>query len=212
MNIGIIGSGNIGAPLGRLWARAGHHVLFASRHPERLAGLVAKAGPTARAGSVDEAADFGEVILEAIPFGDIPELPVDRLRGKAVLSAANYYPHRDGQIDLGGLTQSEWVARQLPGARLVKAFNMMQARVMEALADGGNREGLAIFLAGDDADANRLAASLIREAGFTPIEVGPLRSGALFQTDGPLYNTQFTPEEARAALERAAKLPGPRTS
>jgi predicted dinucleotide-binding enzyme len=212
MNIGIIGSGNIGAPLGRLWAKAGHRVLFASRHPERLASLVERAGPTALAGSAREAAEFGEVILEAVPFGNIPELPADLLSGKPVLSAANYYPERDGEIDLGGLTQSEWIARQLPGARLVKAFNMMQAKVMEALANGGGQPGLAIFFAGDDDEANRIAASLIAEARFTPIELGSLRSGALFQTDGPLYNTQFTAEEARAALDRAVKQQGPRSA
>lgn len=203
MKIGIIGSGNIGAPLGRLWARAGHEVLFSSRHPEQLTDLARKAGPNARAGSAEDAADFGDVIMEAVPFGKIPELPVERLRGKVVLSAANYYPERDGKIDLGRLTQSEWVARNIPGAMLVKAFNMMQARVMEALADGGGRPGLAIFFAGDDPDARRVAAGLISDARFTPVEVGSLPEGALFQTDGPLYNTQFTPDEAGEALAKA---------
>ncbi len=208
MKIGIIGSGNIGAPLGRLWASAGHEVLFSSRHPERLSALVTRAGHGARAGSVDEAAQFGEVILEAVPFGKVGELPVEKLRGKTVLSAANYYPERDGRIDLGRRTQSEWVAAQLPGARLVKAFNMMQARVMEALADGGDRTGLAIFIAGDEAGAKHTASALIRDAKFTPVDVGALRDGKLFQTDGPLYNTQFTPEEAREALERARSQAG----
>lgn len=203
MKIGIIGSGNIGAALGRLWARAGHEVLFSSRHPEQLTGLVSKAGPNARAGSAVEAADFGDVIMEAVPFGKIPELPADRLRGKVVLSASNYYPERDGNIDLGGLTQSEWVARHVPGATLVKAFNMMQARVMQALADGDGRPGLAIYFAGDDPEARRVAAGLISDARFTPVEVGSLQDGALFQTDGPLYNTQFTPDEAREALAKA---------
>lgn len=203
MRIGIIGSGNIGAPLGRLWAAAGHQVLFSSRHPERLRELAARAGVNAGVGSAEEAADFGEVILEAVPFGRMSELPAAKLTGKPVLSAANYYPGRDGRIDLRGLTQSEFAASLLPGARLVKAFNMMQAGVMEALADGTGRPGLAIFIAGDDEDAKRIAAGLVADAQFTPIDVGPLRAGALFQTDGPLYNTQFTQEEARKALQRA---------
>lgn len=203
MNIGIIGSGNIGAPLGRLWARAGHHVVFSSRHPELLGGLAAQAGPNARAASVEEAADFGDVLLEAIPFGKVPELPADRMRGKVVLSAANYYPGRDGRIGLGTLTQAEYIAQHLPGARLVRAFNMMQARVMEALADGHGTPGLAIFIAGDDAEAKSVASVLVMDAKFTSVDVGDLRDSALFQTDGPLYNTQFTPAEARAALDRA---------
>jgi predicted dinucleotide-binding enzyme len=203
MKIGILGSGNIGGALGRLWAAAGHEVFFASRHPERLVTLVRQAGPRARAGCPEEAADFGEVLLEAVPFGHVGHLPVERMKGKIVLSAANYYPSRDGDIDLGGLTQSEWVASRLPGTRLVKAFNMMRAGVMEQLADGAGRPGLAIFIAGDDVDAKRVAATLVSDAKFTPIDVGPLRSGVLFQTNGPLYDTQLQPEQARKAVAEA---------
>ncbi len=202
MKIGIIGAGNIGGSLGRLWAAAGHSVVYASRHPERLDTLVKAAGPNASAGSPRDAAGFGEVVLEAVPFGKIPELPARALAGKVVLSAANYYPSRDGRIDLKGLTQSQWIAQQLPDARVVRAFNMMQAVVMEALADGRGREGLSIFYAGDDAEAKRVAAALIADAKFTPIDAGALQDAVLFETEGPLYNTQFSAPEGRAALDR----------
>ena len=117
MKIGIIGSGFIGAPLGRLWTAAGHEVMFSSRHPEKLQDLATKAGASAQTGTIDEAAEFGEVIMEAIPFKSIPDLPADKFMGKLVLSAANYYPSRDGQINLGGMTQSQWVASHLPELR-----------------------------------------------------------------------------------------------
>jgi predicted dinucleotide-binding enzyme len=203
MKIGILGSGNIGGALGRLWAAAGHQVFFSSRHPERLTGLLQKAGPDARAGCPEEAADFGEVILEAVPFGHVSNLPVEHMTNKVVLSAANYYPSRDGQIDLGGRTESEWVASRLPGTRLVKAFNMMRAAVMEELADGRGRPGLAIFIASDDEEAKHIASGLVSDARFTPVDVGPLRSGALFQTNAPLYDTQMDPEQARKAVQEA---------
>lgn len=203
MKIGILGSGNIGGALGRLWAAAGHQVFFSSRHPERLGGLVQKAGPNAHAGCPEDAAAFGEVLLEAVPFGHVGNLPLEHMKGKVVLTAANYYPSRDGQIDLGGKTESEWVASRMPGVRLVKAFNMMRAGVMEELADGGGRPGLAIFIAGDDGEAKRVASVLVTDARFTPIDVGPLRSGALFQTNAPLYDTQMDPESARKAVEEA---------
>ncbi len=201
MNIGIIGSGNIGGALGRLWATAGHTVCFGSRHPDRLDELVRQAGDNARAGTNEEAAEFGEVILEAIPFHAIPQLPAEKLAGKVVLSAANYYPSRDGEIDLGGQTQSEWVASHLPGARLVKAFNMMQAGVMEQLADGAGTPGLTIFIAGDDDEAKQMAQRLVEDVKFTPIDVGSLADSHVFQaTDAPLYDVQLSPEEARQRL------------
>ncbi len=204
MKIGIIGSGNIGAALGRLWALAGHQVLFGSRDPDRLSGLVQRingAGGDARAGSPAAAAAFGEAVLEAIPFAALPGLPAAELAGKPLLSAANYYPGRDGEIDLGGLSHSEWAARRLPGVRVVKAFNMMQASVMEALADGAGPRGLAVLLAGDDADAKALAATLVRDARFEPVDAGSLAAGRFFQSpDAPLYDVQIPPSEALAKL------------
>lgn len=201
MKIGIIGSGSIGAPLGRLWTAAGHEVMFSSRHPEKLKDLAIKAGASARTGTIDEAAEFGDVLMESIPFKSIPDLPADKFTGKVVLSAANYYPSRDGQIDLGGMTQSEWVASHLPGAKLVKAFNMMRAGVIEALAEGNGTPGLAILIAGDYEDAKAVAEQLIRDAKFEPVDVGSLADSSVFQaTNAPLYDVRISPEAARQQL------------
>ena len=203
MKIGIIGSGLIGAPLGRLWTAVGHEVMFSSRHPETLKDLAAIAGKGARIGTIDEAAEFGDVILEAIPFKSIPDLPADKFVGKLVLSAANYYPARDGQIDLGGMTQSEWVASHLPGAKVVKAFNMMRADVIEALADGNGTPSLAILIAGDHENAKAMAGQLIRDAKFEPVDVGSLADSAVFQApDAPLYNVRLSPKAARQQLAK----------
>jgi predicted dinucleotide-binding enzyme len=124
MNIGIIGSGNIGANAARLFAKAGHQVAIAnSRGPETLEGVVEKIGPNVRATTVEEAATFGELAMEAIPFGRYEELPREALSGRIVVSASNHYPGRDGALDLGGLAQTEALARHLSGSRVVKAFN-----------------------------------------------------------------------------------------
>ena len=99
MNIGIIGSGNIGATTARLFAGAGHQVTIAnSRGPESLADMVSDLGPNARAGTVEDAARTGDVILIAIPLHAYPDLPVEAFAGKIVIDANNYYPQRDGQI------------------------------------------------------------------------------------------------------------------
>ena len=81
MKIGIIGSGDIGGSLGRLWAQAGHEVFFSSRHPEQLSGLVEQAGKCAQVGTAEEAIAFADIILEAIPFSATMSLPADALAG-----------------------------------------------------------------------------------------------------------------------------------
>ncbi len=201
MRIGIIGSGNIGSSLGRLWAAAGHDVLFASRNPAKLTALVEKAGPNATAGTIEEAAAFGDVIMEAIPFLSIPDLPAATLAGKIVLSASNYYPSRDGDIDLGGKTHSQWVASHLPGAKLVKAFNMMRAGEIEQRASGVASPALAVLLATDHEDARKTAEQLVRDAKFEPVFVGTLADSAVFlATSAPLYDVRISAEEARSRL------------
>src|SRR5918995_4075524 len=138
MNIGIIGSGNIGATAARLFTEAGHKVAVSnSREPESLESIVEEIGPRARAMTVGEAAAFGEVVLVAMPLYAYETLPSEQLAGKVVVDAMNYYQGRDGQIDFDGLTSSELVARGLPGTRVVKAFSIMY---YETLATKGQPE------------------------------------------------------------------------
>ncbi|HZD38531.1 MAG TPA: NAD(P)-binding domain-containing protein, partial [Actinomycetes bacterium] len=99
MRIGIIGSGNIGSTTARLFVDAGHEVAIAnSRGPQTLTGLVGSLGERARAATAEQAAEFGEVVVVAIPFGRYRHLPADQLAGKIVADATNYYPARDGSI------------------------------------------------------------------------------------------------------------------
>lgn len=203
MKIGILGSGNIGGALGRLWTQAGHDVFFSSRHPERLNDLISQTGGSAKAGTQAEAIAFSDLLLEAIPYKFALQLPADDLGGKTLLSASNYYPSRDGEIDLQGLSHTELLARKLPRTKLVKVFNMMFAEEMAARADGNELPELAIFLAGDDAEARAVAAQLVRDAKFTPIDAGRLAHGRHFESDdAPLYAERFSPEEARSQLDR----------
>ena len=103
--IGIIGSGRIGSTIGTLWVKAGHPVLFSSRRPEELKELVDSLGPLAQAGTVADAAAFGDVVLLAVPYAAMPQLGRDlagALTGKVVMDATNYQKlaeaaHRPGQ-------------------------------------------------------------------------------------------------------------------
>jgi predicted dinucleotide-binding enzyme len=205
MRIGIIGSGRIGATVAKLLTRAGHDVEIAnSRGPETLGGVADDTG--ARPATVEDAAEFGTLVLVAIPLHAIGGLPADSFAGKVVLDANNYYPGRDGQIDRidsGETTSSELLAEHLRRARVVKAFNTMY---FETLATQGRpgaprEERLALFVAGDDAEAKRLVAGLIEEIGFAAVDTGPLgEGGRRQQPGGPLYNVTMTAPEAERAL------------
>lgn len=185
MNVGIIGAGNVGVTAAKLLAQAGHRVALSnSRGPDTLSKTVKELGPNVTAMTAEEAAAFGEVVLEAVPFGRYRDLPVDALAGKIVVSASNYDPERDGPIDFGGLTQSEFLARHLSRSRVVKGFNTI---FWEHLRDHGDHsEPLinrrTILIAGDDPEAKRVVTELIEGIGFTAVDVGTLAHSQRLET------------------------------
>lgn len=207
MRIGILGAGNIGATLAQLFVDVGHEVTISnSRGPDTLTELVRGLGSNAHAATVAEAAAFGDVVIEAIPFGRYADLLAAQLAGKIVVTASNYYPQRDGVIDLGGRAQSEFIAAHLPGTRVVKAFNTIWS---EHLKRQGNTtkpidERRVIFLAGDAADAKNVVADLITQIGFGPLDTGSLHHSTQQEPDTPIYNKDMTVAQARALLAQQA--------
>ena len=202
--IGVIGSGHIGGAVGSLWAKAGHPVLFSSRHPDELKEPVAGLGPLARAGTVAQAIEFGQALLVAIPYGALAELGQDyrqALEGKIVLDAGNAVAARDGAIAAAAERDGIGVTSQkaLPGTRLVRAFNSLSYAI---LAREANRAAprLAIPIAGDDAAALQVAAALVRHAGFEPVLVGTLADARRFQRGGPGYGQAVSAAELRRTL------------
>jgi predicted dinucleotide-binding enzyme len=205
--IGIIGAGHIGSTIGELWIKAGHPVLLSSRHPEELKDLVERLGPLAQAGSVDQAIGFGDVVFIAVPYGALPQIGKDygkSLAGKIVLEADNAVAARDGAIadeverDGIGVTSQKY----LPGARLVRAFNTLGSMIF---AREANRPAprLAVPIAGDDQEAVQVAAGLVRDAGFDPVEVGKLADARRFQRGGPGYGQDVSAAELKQKLSLA---------
>ena len=202
MRIGIVGSGRIGGTLARLFAEAGHEVAVSnSRGREAVAPVVGEIGGGVRAATVEEAVEFGEIVVLALPWRAIDGLPAGELfAGKIVVDATNPFGP-DGPIDLEPSTSSEEVARRMQGARLVKAFNTLNFRPLGS--EGGREEGerLAIFAAGDDAEAKAVVSRLVEEVGFAPVDTGSLAEGGRRQQPGsPLFNHPMTESVARAAL------------
>jgi len=181
MNIGTLGSGHVGGTLGERWAKSGHHVFFSSREPEKLAGLVKRAGATARAVSVEEAVQSAEVVAVTLPWGAAKSV-LERLdlKGKIVLDCMNpLLPDLSG-LELGTTTSAaEQVAEWARGAKVVKIFNNVGYNIMADPKFGNERA--AIFYCGDDAQAKDVARGLAAELGFDPVDSGPLTNARLLE-------------------------------
>jgi len=205
IKIGIIGSGKIGGTVGALWIKTGHAVLFSSRHPEELKPLVDGLGPLARAGTVRDALQYGDAIFVAVPYGAYPQIGKDyarEFRGKVVLDAGNAVPSRDGNIVEEARKNGIGVtsAKYLAGARIVRAFNTLNYRTLAREANRSD-DRLAIPIAGDDKDALSVASKLVRDAGFDPVIIGPLKSADYFARGAPLYGQEITAMEMQARLK-----------
>jgi predicted dinucleotide-binding enzyme len=203
MKIGVVGSGKLGGTVGGLFAKAGHQVLFSSRHPDELKGLVEGLGANARAGSVAEAVAFGEAILLAVPYAALPQVGRDNaagLKGKVVMDACNPIPGRDGDIVLEAVANGvgETSVKYLPGARLVRAFNSFGAR---SFASEAHRAGepIGVPIASDDPGAIKVAEKLVRDAGFEPVAV-PLARAREFAPPEALFRQALPVSELKARL------------
>jgi predicted dinucleotide-binding enzyme len=175
--VGIIGAGRLGQAMARTALRAGRRVVIANSHgPESLASAVSALGDGVSAGTVDEAASAGIVVV-AVPWDRVPEA-VQGLdwNGQVVIDATNDW----GADDLQGRTSSEIVADLVAGARLVKAANTLGADVLgsDPHEAGGGR---VIFISGDDADAKAEVVALFQDAGFAAIDLGDLATGGAMQ-------------------------------
>jgi hypothetical protein len=203
VKIGILGAGMIGGTLATLWTRAGHEVRVSSRRPEALTPPEGVAADT-----LEGAAAFGEVVLLAVPFAapaTFSEPLKAALRGKVVLDADNPIPSRDGElaraVAAGGGGSGAWTAAQLPGARVVKAFNTVYFKTMAQ--SSGIADPVAVPLAGDDAEALEIAAKLVRDAGLAPVIAGPLATSARFDPGTPLWNSGARETAVRAWLSQS---------
>jgi predicted dinucleotide-binding enzyme len=203
LKIGMVGAGREGSALGTAFVKAGHPVMFSSRHPEGLKDLVAGLGPLAQAGTVEQAIAFGDVVVIVVPYTAIEEIGkahAGALAGKVlVMDVSNPIPRRDGEAfvktvnDQGGagLVTAKW----LPGARIVRAFNAIGSGRLAVVAHRPG-EPVGAPIAGDDPKAIAVAQNLIREIGFEPVLVGGLAMGKHLVPGTPLGG-EHTPAEIR---------------
>ena len=201
LKVATIGSGRIGGTLGEIWLKAGHEVMFSSRHLEDDRALAARLGGKARAGTPQEAAAFGEILLVAVPYRALPQVGRDlaaQLKDKPVIDACNPFVHRDGEIATWARNKGAGLASAelLPGARLVRAFNAISYARLPDIASHSEGERPGMPMAGNDAAAIALASRLVRDAGFEPVLVGDLAFGKHLIPGTPLAG-EHSPEEIR---------------
>ncbi|HMF98893.1 MAG TPA: NADPH-dependent F420 reductase [Vicinamibacterales bacterium] len=208
--IGLIGAGHIGSQVARLAVSNGHDVVISnSRGPDTLSDLVKELGPRVRAGTPDEAATAGDIVVVSVPLKNYRQVPVAPLAGKVVIDTNNYYPQRDGHIpelDNESTTTAELLQAHLPSSRVVKAFNHIYAA--QLTTDGrpaGTPNRRALVIAGDDATAKRAVTRLLDEFGFDTVDAGPLKEGWRIQRDTPGYGPRRNADELRRDLAAAKR-------
>jgi predicted dinucleotide-binding enzyme len=208
--IGLIGAGHLGSQVARAAIAGGYDVVISnSRGPETLTDLVSELGPRAHAGTTEQAAAAGDLVVVAIPLKAIGDVPVEPLVGKVVIDSNNYYPRRDGNIprlDDDSLTSSELLQNRLRGAHVVKAFNHIYAQQITTDATPPRTQNRrALVIAGDDPAAKAQAAELIDVFGFDVVDAGPLAEGWRIQPGTPGYTRRMNAEELTAALASAER-------
>jgi 8-hydroxy-5-deazaflavin:NADPH oxidoreductase len=206
LRISTIGAGREGGALGALFVKAGHPVMFSSRHPDALKGLVDGLGPLARAGTVAEAVEFGDVVMVVVPYAAMEQIGKDYGNALAkkvlVMDVSNPIARRDGAEivkwvdEQGGAGLA--TAKLLPGAHIVRAFNAIN---FAKLPTDAHRQGelVGVPIAGDEPHAVAIASSLIREIGFEPVVVGGLAMGKYLVPGTPLSGEHTAAEIRQAA-------------
>lgn len=193
MKIGIIGTGNIGSNLARLFVKAGYEVILSySRSPEKLKTLAKELGPKAKVGTVAEAVKVSNITVLSIRFAVLDEVKeqMNSFSDKIIIDTNNPY---DIKLEKGISAASE-VERRLPGIRLVKAFNTLYFEHL--LAKSFSNPLIVMPISSDDEEAKGIVKMLIKDVGFVPFDLGRLDNVLLQEPGGPFYNKPLTLSQA----------------
>jgi predicted dinucleotide-binding enzyme len=180
MRVGILGAGLMGAKLGTILARAGHEVFFSyARSEQKLKKLARDAGGKATAGTPRQAVQDADAVLLAVHWsrmGDVLKQAGD-LTGKVVLTCSLPMDEDNTKLIVGGdRSGAEELQKKIPKARVVGAFNTVPSEVLFGVFEAKRKTGRpSMVYCGDDEGAKSIAAKLIRDVGFDPLDVGPLR-------------------------------------
>ncbi len=196
MQIGTIGAGDLAQAVAKRALEAGYEVnLSNSRGPESMREMVENLGPGATAVSRKEAAAC-EIVLLAVPWDAVPETlaSLPKWKNQILIDGVNPFHGKAGSFtpaNVGNLSTSQFIAALVPGARVVKAFNHMLVPNIEADPVMNEARRVA-FISADDEDAKKRVRTLLEQCGYSVVDLGNLRDGALMQqAGGPLAGRDF---------------------
>lgn len=214
MKIGVIGAGFIGRAVAQLALAAGHAVMLSNSRGPQTMSSVRSGIPGVQVGSAQDAAQFGDVVLVAIPLEHYRSVPAQWLEGKTLLDANNYYPDRDGHIpalDRFETTTSRLLAEHFADSKVVKVFNaIFDSDINRDARPHGAPDRRALPVAADDATAKAYVIALLDELGFDAVDAGTLDESWRFERAKPAYCVPLDKAGLKAALaaaERTVELP-----
>lgn len=208
--VGFIGAGRMGTGIGTALTKAGYQVMLSSRKPEELKDLVAGMGPNAQAGTVEQAAAFGDIVVLVVPYsameGIAKQVGPVLARKALVLDVSNPIEQRDGEIAAKVLEEgpAEYLTRLMPGIKIVRGFNSIGFnRFPNPALDNGGKRGVAMV--GEDPKAIALAETLARDIGFEPVIIGPLKLGKYLYRPSTYFNGNQSADEIRTVGKTVGK-------
>jgi len=189
MKIGILGSGNMGRPLGLLWAERGHEVFFGNRNVEKARAAAALSEHSCQSGTLRDAAEFGDVLLHTARNAMPSEMVADpaALNGKVLIDLNNSQMLPGFEFEPVTESFAERIQADVPGLRVVKAFNTIPLELFEHCPDDIRQYDVTVYVAGDDAEAKSVVSGLADELGFKSLDSGGLRNARLLETVADLY-------------------------
>jgi predicted dinucleotide-binding enzyme len=204
MRIGIVGAGRIGGNCATQLAKGGHEVKLSARDPSKLEGLAAEIGERASVGSPAEAAEFGEVVVFAVPWDGFDDAvsAAGSLDGKIVIDTTNQYGSSEMPAD--GETGASFHAARVSGARYTKSFNTLTSAFQADAAFRPEADRVVQWVCGDDEDAKEVVLGLIADAGYAPVDVGPNSDAAVMEAPrrpGAVYGDEYRLPDAEKVVE-----------
>jgi predicted dinucleotide-binding enzyme len=204
MRIGIVGAGRIGGNCARQFVKGGHEVKLSGRDPSKLQPLAVELGDAASVGTPAEAAEFGEVVVVAVPWPAFDEAVASAgsLDGKIVVDTTNDYGRGDPTPD--GQTQAQFHAAKVPGALYTKSFNTLTSAFQAETASRREDERVVQWVCGDDSVAKQVVMGLIADAGYAPVDIGPNADAAVMEAPrrpGAVYGEEYRLPDAEKVVE-----------
>lgn len=180
MKLAVIGSGNIGKAIGSWAAKVGYEVTFSAKNEDGAKAAAQASEHSAKAANVRGAVETADLVLLAVPYGAVKEVVTEirhLLRGKTVIDATNALSADFSSLTLGFTTSAaEEIAKLVPDAHVVKAFNTVFAQVYASQNPKIQGKAISVFVAGDNTEAKEKVQELITKMGFDVVNAGPLKS------------------------------------